>query len=77
MDRDIQSADTLSANYLYRSKAYRQILILPTNLPINRITLGNFSSTYSQPAPLAFPAQQHPTAPLPPLHRKELLLCRY
>ena len=28
-----------------------------------------------QPTTLALPAQQHPTAPLPPLHRMGLLHC--
>ena len=58
----VGSNPTLSANYLYKSITYNQKLILPTNLPINRITLGNFSSIYSQPTPPALPAQQ-PTPP--------------
>ena len=33
-------------------------------LPTNRNRLANSPSIYSQPRPLAFPAQQHPTAPL-------------
>jgi len=41
------------------------------------IRLRRSSSINSQPTPLALPAQQHPTAPLPPLHRMGLLLCRY
>ena len=36
----VGSNPTLSANYIYKSIAYTPILILPTNLPINRITLG-------------------------------------
>ena len=32
---------TLSANYIYKSIAYTPILILPTNLPTNRNSLGN------------------------------------
>ena len=41
------------------------------------IRLRRSSSINSQPTPLALPAQQHPTPPLPQLHRKGLLLCRY
>ena len=35
------------------------------NLPTNRSTLGHSPSIYFQSTPLAFPAQQHPTAPYP------------
>ena len=42
MVRNVGSTPTSSAIHLYRSVGYRQILILPVNLPINRNTPGNY-----------------------------------
>jgi len=42
MVRNMGSTPTSSENYWYKSTAYKIMLNLPTNLPINRNTPGNY-----------------------------------